>query len=394
MKRLKHLSNRKVQNNQSHRKRYLYDKIGWNLPLNIILGHRGCGKTTMLLQRMKEQNEKAIYISLDDIYFEANRLVYLIEDLYGDGYRAFFLDEVHRYPSWSKDLKNIYDQYNDIHITVTGSSLIEMIKGQGDLSRRAMVYDLHGLSFREFLQLKRDLNFEPLTLEDLIHSHHEISAIFTDSADILKEFSEYLKYGYYPFFLESLDAYPRRLLEISQLILDIDIPSVHELSYSSIRNMKKLLYVISTSVPFKPNVSALSDATGIPRNTILKMFDLMSQAGLLNLLKSETHGVSYLKKPDKIYLNNTNLAWIFSDQKPDTGNLRETFFLNQLQVIHKVTSSKFADFMIDEKYTFEIGGPGKTRRQISGIPNSFIAADGIKGGTGSKIPLWLFGFLY
>ncbi|MEX0769749.1 MAG: AAA family ATPase [Balneolaceae bacterium] len=394
MERLKKLSDTKSKEVDDTFRRFLYDRIEWEQRLILILGHRGAGKTTLLLQRMKEHGPGAIYLTLDDIYFEANRLIHLIDTLYEEGYRRFFLDEVHRYVHWSKDLKNAFDNYSDIQITATGSSILEVSKGQADLSRRAAIYQLPGLSFREFLRLDVQVAFDIVPLDTILQSHHELAAGYYERADILTSFRKYLRTGYYPFFKESEKSYPQKLLETTWLVLDIDIAPYEELHHSSIRNMKKLLYVIGQSVPFKPNISKLAEKLGVSRNSVLKMLDALDRARVLSLLKSDTRGISYLQKPEKIYLGNPNLAYLLSSGKPETGTLRETFFLNHLQVNHNVTSSRWADFMIDDTWTFEVGGPGKTDEQIRGVPNAYIAADRIKGGSGNRIPLWLFGFLY
>jgi len=394
MERLIKLSQRKTKAVKTAFKRFLYVEIDWSQPLVLIKGHRGAGKTTLLLQRANELGENAIYMSLDDIYFETYRLVELIDILYARGYRYFFLDEVHRYKNWSKDLKNSYDNYPDIKIVTTGSSILEVNKGQADLSRRAVTYDLPGLSFREFLELAHQQKFSQVNLTEITQSHAEISADYHDKADINSAFKEYLQFGYYPFFKEGVTHYGQKLMETTNLVLDVDIAPYEDLSYATVRNMKKLLYIISQSAPFTPNISKISERLSVPRNSILKILDLLSHARIISLLKRDTKGMSYLQKPEKIYLQNTNMAWLLSESRPDTGNLRETFFFNQTEVRHSVTSSRFGDFTIDEVFTFEIGGPSKTREQISGIPNAYIVADGIKGGAGTKIPLWLFGFLY
>jgi predicted AAA+ superfamily ATPase len=394
MERLIKSSQRKTDAAKMGFKRFLYTEIDWNQPLTVILGHRGAGKTTLLLQRVKELKEKAIYLSLDDIYFETYRLVELIEILYEKGYRHFFLDEVHRYQHWSKDLKNIYDNYPGITLVTTGSSILEVNKGQADLSRRAVTYYLPGLSFREFLELEYQQAFPQVTLDTITRLHQEISGGYTDVIDIDKAFKEYLQYGYYPFFKEGIKVYGQKLQETINLVLDIDIAPFEDLSYTTVRNMKKLLYIISQSVPFTPNITRISERMGVPRNSILKILDLLGHARVISLLKRDTKGMSYLQKPEKIYLQNPNLAWLLSDNKPDIGNLRETFFFSQAEVRHQVTSSRFGNFMINDVYTFEIGGPSKTQEQIRGVPNSYIASDGIKGGAGNRIPLWLFGFLY
>lgn len=394
MERLIKLSQRKTDSVKMGFKRFLYAEIDWNQPLTIIIGHRGAGKTTLLLQRVKELKDKAIYLSLDDIYFETYRLVELIETLYEKGYRHFFLDEVHRYQYWSKDLKNIYDNYPEIKIVTTGSSILEVNKGQADLSRRAVTYYLPGLSFREFLELEHQQTFPQITLDTITQLHQEISSDYTDLVNIDKIFKEYMRYGYYPFFKEGVKVYGQKLQETTNLVLDIDIAPFEDLSHTTVRNMKKLLYIISQSVPFTPNITKISERMNVPRNSILKILDLLNHARIISLLKRETKGISYLQKPEKIYLQNPNLAWFLSENKPNIGNLRETFFFNQIEVRHQVTSSRVGDFLIDDIYTFEIGGPSKTQEQIRGIPNSFIASDGIKGGSGNKIPLWLFGFLY
>ena len=394
MERLINLSRRRVASVKTTFFRYLYEEIDWKQQLLIITGSRGTGKTTLLLQRISQSEEASIYLSLDDFYFESNRFLLLAEKLHDKGYRNFYIDEVHQYEYWSKDLKNLYDSFPDIRIVATGSSILQIDRGQADLSRRAVMYSLEGLSFREFIELEYGQKFPIYSLEEILEDHTELSIGINDKIDVLTVFQEYLNYGYYPFFMDEKKFYHQKLQQVVHLITEIDIPSVENVSYTTIRNMKKLLYVISQSVPFTPNIQNLSNKIGVPRNAILKALDLLSRAGILNLLRSSNQGVSYLQKPEKIYLNNSNLAFTLSGDNPNKGNLRETFFLNQLQVKHEVTSSKFADFMVDTTYTFEVGGASKTDKQIQGVPLAFIAADDIKNGNESKIPLWLFGFLY
>ncbi len=395
MRRILHLSKKRVSGVPSTFKRFLDQKIDWNQRLVLILGHRGAGKTTMLLQRMQQRSpDESVYLSLDDIFFEAKRLVYVIDDLVKAGYRNFFIDEVHRNANWSADLKSAYDNHPDIRIAATGSSLLQVHKGQEDLSRRASVYHLPALSLREYIEMERSERFDVLDLKTIVENHHELAADFHDRVDVLRDFTSFLSYGCYPFFKESKTLYPIKLKEIINLVIDSDIQTAEDITYNTSRNVKKLLYVISQSVPFKPNISRLSRDLGIPRNTILRILDLLEQAGVLLLLRAHTGGMSYLNKPEKIYLNNPNLAVLYADGTPEKGNLRETFFFSQMQVGHQVTSAKAGDFLVDGRYTFEIGGSRKNARQILGVPESYIAADNLKGGSGRKIPLWLFGFMY
>jgi predicted AAA+ superfamily ATPase len=395
MERLIKYSNRNLKNLKTSFQRYLFQKIDWDQRLILILGHRGSGKTTLMLQKMSlESVNESIYLSLDDFYFEGNRLVELVEDLYQKGYRRFFLDEVHRYPYWSSDLKTLFDHYSDAYFVVSGSSILGVSKGNADLSRRAAQYKLAGMSLREFIQLEKGLEFSKISLDELLQNSQEISALISDQIDILSVFQEYLNYGYYPFYRQSKDLYTSRLIEITHVVLEMDIAPFEELTHKSVQTMKKLLYIISESVPFIPNVSKLADKLEVSRNTVLKVLDLLHQAQILNLFRSGTHGFSFLQKPEKIYLQNPNLAYALSPAAVNQGNLRETFFFNQLQVLHQVSFPKFGDFMVDQKYFFEIGGPNKSAHQIQGIPNSYLALDGMKTGNASRIPLWMFGFLY
>lgn len=387
------ISERKTASQKHPFKRFLYDHIDPQQRLIVLLGHRGAGKTTLLFQFLKETSN-AVYLSLDHIYFEANRLLPTIGELYQRGYRNFFLDEVHRYPNWAREVKNMYDSYDDVRIMATGSSILELSKGQADLSRRAVVHHLPGLSFREYLMLTSNFRSEAITLGDLLGHHGEMAADISDRLDILAHFDKYLQQGYYPFFLEGLRTYPSKLAETSNLIIDLDIQAYEELNYATVRNLKKLLYIIGRSVPFKPNVSKLAEELSVSRNTLLMMLDLMHRAQLIALLRPDSEGNSFLRKPEKIYLQNPNLLWILSEGTPGIGNLRETFFLNQLSVGHRITSSAAADFLVDDSYTFEVGGPSKTARQIRGVPSSYLAIDGIIQGSGNRIPLWLFGLLY
>ena len=393
MKRLIQKSKRKIDHLSAKEHRALYDLIEWDERLILLLGHRGTGKTTLLLQHLKNNATSGIYLSLDDFFFEDHRLVKVIDELYEQGFRQFYLDEVHRYQQWSTDIKQVYDDYDDVRLIATGSSLLDVHKGNADLSRRAVTYDLQGLSFREYLLLEKNTAISALSLDDVIQRHSGIEADLLDRFSWEKDFTDYLKHGYYPFFKENKKSYFTKLEQTAHLIIESDILPLEGLNYSSLHNLKKLLYVISQSVPFVPNISKLSNKLNIPRNTLLKLLDLLDQAKLIKLLKSGTKGISYLQKPDKIYLENTNLVHLFAEQKPNLGNLRETFFFNQLNYQHQVTTSKFADFMVDEELTFEIGGPTKAIDQIKGVPQSYLALDK-KMGNKNRIPLWLFGFLY
>jgi len=394
MDRLIQLSARKLQISTGTFKRYLFSAIDWNQRLTVILGHRGVGKTTLMLQKMQEIGESVIYLSLDDFFFEENRLIEFIEELYQTGYRNFFLDEAHRYAHWSADLKSLYDNYPDVKFVVSGSSILELSKGKADLSRRAAVYHLAGLSFREYLELELDFSTSPFSLPEILTDSFRLSDQISDRLDIMAHFDQYLRHGYYPFFKDGKQNYKSRLIETTQLVLEMDIAPFEDLTHKTIRNMKKLIFIISESVPFIPNISKLAERLEISRNTVLKTLDLLAQAQVLNLLRSSNQGISFLQKPEKVYLQNSNLAYSLSENLANIGNIRETFFFNQLQVGHEVSFPKFGDFMIDNQYVFEVGGPNKTSQQIQGVPNAFIAADGIKTGGGNKIPLWLFGFLY
>ncbi|TVR79509.1 MAG: ATP-binding protein [Saprospirales bacterium] len=386
-------SDRKAKEVRDQQRRYLYEQIEWNQRLIVILGYRGAGKTTLLLQYLSNARQRGIYLSLDDFYFETHRLVNLIESLYKKGFRLFLLDEVHRYAWWSKDLKQLYDDYDDIQVVATGSSILDISKGNADLSRRASVYHLHGLSFREYLNFQKNIGLEILSLEEILNEHHVLAPELLDTFNFKSDFQDYLKFGYLPFFLESKKTYHQKLQETIHLVIDTDIAPFEELQHSTTRILKKLLFVLSESVPFTPNIKKLSEKLETPRNTVLRLLDILDRAQILQLLRSSTKGVSYLQKPEKIYLGNPNFIYLFSPKMANIGNVRETFFFNQLRAVHSVTASKFGDFMVDETWVFEVGGASKTTEQIQGIPNAYLALD-IDGGSNRRIPLWLFGMLY
>lgn len=393
MEKLIKKSERKLKQLTKKHHRSIFTEINWDERLVVLLGHRGTGKTTLLLQNFKSNPEHGIFLSLDDFYFETNRLISTIEVLYDKGYRTFYLDEVHRYLNWSRDIKQIYDDFDDAKIIATGSSILDISKGTADLSRRAVVHNIQGLSYREYLMFEYDVNFPQLELSQILNNHQELSSSIKDQIPNETAFKNYLENGYYPFYLEGKQSYFGKLQQTTHLVIDTDIAPFESLNYSTVRTLKKLLYVISQTAPFKPNISKLAERLQTQRNTILKLLDILAQAKIINLLKSDTSGISYLQKPEKIYLENTNLIHLFAQGKPNTGTLRETFFFNQLAYRQGITSSKYGDFMVDETYTFEIGGPSKSVNQIRGVPLAYLALD-IEMGTGNKIPLWLFGFLY
>ncbi len=378
-------------------KRYLLEQINWNNRLIAIIGARGVGKTTMILQHIKETHKninEVLYVSLDSFYFGKTALLDFADEFVKYGGKYLYLDEIHKYPNWSVEIKNIYDIYPELKIIITGSSALDIHKGKADLSRRIIVYKMNGLSFREFIKFKYDIDIQRYELDEIVEHSIEITQSINKLIKPLKFFNEYLKIGYYPFFIEDTLNYYERIEQVTNQVIDIDLPNIEKIDYRAVYNIKKLLSIISEIVPFKPNVSKLSEQIGINRDTFLKYLYWLHRADLLLLLSTDTYGISKLTKPEKIYLNNPNLIYTLNENIVNTGTVRETFFYNQVKVKHKLFYSKVGDFNIDNRYTFEIGGKNKTKKQIINIKNAFIAADNIEYAYQNKIPIWLFGFIY
>jgi predicted AAA+ superfamily ATPase len=362
-----------------------------------LKGSRGVGKTTMLLQYIKYNlpvSKETIYVSLDDLYFSRNTLIDFTDSFVKNGGKYLILDEVHRYANWSQEIKNIYDDHSELQIIYTGSSILHLHKAKADLSRRSVMHELPGLSLREFIELNTGEKFSCFSLEGILENHVDIARSIVKKIKPIAEFNRYLEYGYYPYFLENKDSYLMKVAETVNLILEMDLPLYQQLNYSSVDKLKQLLAIIAESVPFKPNVIKLADKIGTTRNTIKDNFNYLHSARVVNLLFSATKGISALQKPDKVYLNNTNIAHALKSRELDKGNLRETFFMNQLAIKHNVTYTDKGDFKIDDQFVFEVGGKNKTREQVKEVKNSYLALDDIEIGMNDKIPLWLFGFLY
>lgn len=378
--------------------RSLMDDIQWEARLIGVKGARGVGKTTFLLQyiqlHLSSELDKTLYVSLDTLYFSQHSLFDLADEFVKHGGKYLFIDEVHKYPNWSQELKNIYDTYEELKVVFTGSSLLEILNARADLSRRAVVYTMQGLSFREFLILQTNIDFPSYSLEEILENHSKIATDILDQVRPLAYFDDYLKTGFYPYFLEQPDLYFIRLKEVINMMLEIELPLLRNVDVSYVSKIKQLLYIISQSVPFIPNVSKLADKMGIQRTTLLAYTHYLDEIGVTTNLYKEAEGISQLQKPQKIYLDNTNIMFALGQDSTNQGNIRETFFANQLGYKHKVSYSKESDFFIDGKYTFEVGGKDKSSSQIEGLKDAYIAADNIEYGFQHKIPLWLFGFLY
>jgi len=350
-----------------------------------------------MLQKIKEltaSGVEALYCTMDHPYFETVRLYDFASNALDRGLNYLFIDEIHKHRHWSQDLKLIYDMLPEMKIVCSGSSILDIMRGEADLSRRAVTYHLPGLSFREYLVFN-DLSDAPaLSLEDILTNHEAIAEDILDDYNVLRHFKKYLQHGYFPFFNESIRQYPSRLLRVINTTIENDIPAFENIDYSTVRSLKKLLYFLAQSVPVIPNMLKLAGIMEVSRSHLLKMMDLMERSDIFLLLKPPMSTPSRMAKPEKIYLHNTNLMSTLSPANVNSGSTRETFFYNQLQVLHSVHAPKFGDFIIDEKYVFEVGGPSKNADQIKGVPNAFLALDGIKVGAGNRIPLWLFGYLY
>jgi predicted AAA+ superfamily ATPase len=378
----------------------LFDRsldIDWNDRLIGLTGARGVGKTTFLINHIKKNFEDlscVIYVSLDDIYFSSTSLVEFADLWVKRGGTHLFLDEIHKYPNWSQELKNIYDRYKKLHVVFTGSSLLHIHTGNADLSRRAVLYTMNGLSFREFLQIETKESFEMYTLELILQNHVEISKTILKKVKPLAYFESYLNYGYYPFYLESKKSYHRKLMGTITLMLEIDLPYLRHVEVQYIHKMKKLLQLIAHAVPFQPNVSKLATDIGVSRNTIMLYLNYLQESNIINLLHSNTSSDALLAKPEKVYLHHPNIIYALSHFDYQDGTLRESFFYNQVANVHSVLSSPVCDFLVEKKYTFEVGGKSKSKKQLKNTQDSYIAADNLEYGYDKTIPLWLFGFLY
>lgn len=378
--------------------RSLMSDIDWNLRLIAIRGARGVGKTTMLLQYIKKQYGKnasiALYISLDSIYFLNHTLSECVNEFYQKGGKHLFIDEVHKYPNWSREIKNIYDEYPDLKIVFTGSSLINILNAEADLSRRCISYTMQGLSYREYLELFKSQTLPRYTLNEILNNPTNAIDAITAQIKPLQWFEDYLQNGYYPFKSESGDYYHIRVENTVNMILDIELPQQCNVEIGNIRKIKTLLATLASEVPMLVDISKLSAISGISRTTLLSYLQYLERAKLIKLLYSDDTSIKKMQKPDKILIENSNLLYSLSIQGVNPGTMREVFFCNQVGYQHNIEYSKNGDFFIDRIYSVEVGGKSKDGKQIANIENAFIAADNIDYSYGNKLPLWLFGFLY
>jgi predicted AAA+ superfamily ATPase len=391
---------RKLEETDIRFERYLKSQIEWNNRLTAITGARGTGKTTILLQHIKEEYgsnpQDVLFVSLDNIYFSTNKLYSLADDFYAHGGRELYLDEVHKYPAWAQEIKNIYDDFPKLKLVFTGSSMLQIFKADADLSRRVRHFQLYGMSFREFLIYEGLLqkSQQPFLLEEILENHVAIAQNLLREITPLPAFQKYLQYGYYPYYKEDIAGYGERVLQTFNTILESDLPNVESIDFYSINRIKKLFYILSEMVPFTPNISQLSQMVDVTRQSLINYLHLLEKAHTVLLLKQKATGIRQLVKPEKIYLQNTNYNYALSAESPETGTLRETFFFNQLNQNHQVSYTDKTDFCIDDKHFFEIGGKNKSTRQIKDLNNAYLALDGLTTGYRNEIPLWLFGFLY
>ena len=377
--------------------RYLLHQINWNNRLIAIKGARGSGKTTLLLQYLAlkvDKQAKSLYVAMDDLYFADHLLYDLAEEFTKLGGSYLLIDEVHKYPNWSREIKLIYDDFPELKVVFTSSSILDIYRGESDLSRRAVSYELKELSLREFIALEYNIYLKTYSLTDILYHSKDIIPEILSKIKPIAVFQEYIKYGAYPYFTEGKEDYVQRVLHTINLIIEIDMMATSSLNYDNLVKIKKLLKTIATSVPFTPNISKLSEKMGMSRPTLIHSLHLLEKARLIHQLNKSTKGIGQLTKPEKIYLNNSNLLRVLTHSNWSIGTVRETFFANQLAGIVPLHLGKKVDFYVDNKYHFEVGGKGKTQKQLQDLENAFLVKDDIEYSVDNIIPLWLFGFLY
>lgn len=386
----------KIAKLQQHTyKRYFLNGIDFNDKMVGILGARGTGKTTSIIQHLNDidiATEKKLYFSADSISLSGMKLYDIADEFSKSGGKVLAIDEIHKYANFENDLKEIYD-FLDIQVIFSGSSAMQLEHKKADLSRRAVLYRVGGLSFREFLELKLELKFNSFTLEEIVSNHIEIADEITKRIKPFEFFGEYLQNGYYPFYFENPNSYGLKLEETINTVIESDLPIIFNIEPQNIQKLKQLVGIVCASKPYELNISALSAKIGINRTTLYQYIDYLGLGNIFYSLRAKSKNDTVFSKPSKLYLNNPNLSQYYCKNQ-DSGALREQFFASQVRVKHMLHYPNKGDFLIDEKYTFEIGGKNKSFEQIKDLPNSFVAADDIEVGFKNKIPLWLFGFLY
>jgi len=397
MEKLIEKSIKSIQAVQYPYQRDVIGKINWDWRMNGIIGARGTGKTTLLLQKLQQFRKnglEVLYVRLDDLYFADHRIYDLADSFRKNGGEYLYMDEVHKYSGWAREFKNIYDSMPELKVVFSGSSIIELTEQDSDLSRRALMYEMTGLSFREYLLMADILSLQAFPLTEIFQDHVDIASGIVKNIPVLQHFSSYLKSGFYPYFLEPNRDYFMTLEQIIRTVMETDLRFLENFDTAQSRKMLTLLKVIAASVPFKPNISKISQKTDLHRQTVLHYLQYLEKARLIKLVNQAERYISRLQKPDKIFLDNPNLFYALNPEMVNTGNMRETFALNQLSVNHEVSLHEQADFLVDNKFVIEIGGKNKDTRQIRDLSNSFLFQDDMEIGHHNRIPLWLLGFLY
>ena len=372
-------------------KRYMYSRLPWETRLVGLMGPRGIGKSTIILQYIKSQSEerraKSLYVSADHSYFSSASLIEVADQWVREGGEWLYIDEVHKYDGWSKELKQIYDAHPGLHLFFTGSSVLDIMEGEADLSRRALLFTMQGLSFREYLEMFHHILTPVRNLNDVLASRIEIAGL----PHPLPLFRRYLHEGYYPF---SIEGYlQQRLQQVIRLTMEVDIPQYANMTPATGRKLRRMLNIIAANVPYKPEASSLANEIKVSRNDIPNFLLYMEKAGMIGQLRDETGGMRGLGKIEKVYIDNPNMIYALCGEEANVGNVRETFFYNQTRAVADVTSSKVADFTIGP-YTFEVGGAKKSRRQIQAVEHAFVVRDDMEFANGNILPLWAFGLLY
>lgn len=389
MERLQAIFDKLLRETTSTFHRYMYDRIDWNARMVGLLGPRGVGKTTMVLQHIKEKlpRKETLYVVAEDLYFSSHTLLDLSDDFARRGGKYLFIDEIHKYQGWSRELKLIYDYHSELHVFFTGSSVLDISHGVSDLSRRVLTYTMQGLSYREYLSLFHGINLPTYTLQQILAHEVELPTGFLP----LEFFHDYLQKGYYPFSDNNFEQY---IMQVVNTTIEVDIPQYADLTVATTRKLKQLLAIVAKSAPFKPNFTQIGGQLEVSRNNVADLCAWIEKAGLISQLRDSTGGIQGLGKVDKIYLDNPTLIYVLGDQNVEIGTIHETFFFNQLRKQYDMTSSPFSDFLVDGTYTFEVGGKKKGKRQIKNVDNAYIVKDDIETGYGNIIPLWVFGLTY